>query len=100
MTWTVPKVVGEEEGRKWLSRYMTHLRGLVEHGRGVKGRGATPSDFGLVKLSQEEVDGLVEGAWSRGLEVESVYPLTGLQAGLLFETLRAGGGGAARTTFR
>ena len=60
------------------------LRGLVDHCR----RGAwgyTPSDFPLAGLDQEGLDRVVGGR----REVEEIYPLTPLQQGLLFHSVKS-----------
>jgi hypothetical protein len=59
------------------------LREIVEHCRQPGAGGRTPSDFPLARLTQSQVD-TVAGA---GLDVEDVYPLTPLQAGMLFHSL-------------
>ncbi|CAM02313.1 non-ribosomal peptide synthase protein (TIGR01720 family)/amino acid adenylation domain-containing protein [Saccharopolyspora erythraea NRRL 2338] len=58
-----------ELGRGWVEA----LDSLVRHARG----GRTPSDFPLVRLTQEETDELPA-------EVEDVLPVTPLQEGLFF----------------
>ncbi|MFC6089703.1 amino acid adenylation domain-containing protein [Saccharothrix lopnurensis] len=59
------------------------LRELAAHCAGPGAGGATPSDFPLARLSQAELD-LVAGD---GRSVEDVYPLTPVQAGMLFHGL-------------
>ncbi|MFD1047160.1 condensation domain-containing protein, partial [Kibdelosporangium lantanae] len=57
---------------------MTALREIIAHcGQSIGGR--TPSDFPLVRLTQEQLD--------RIGPVEDIYPLTPLQAGMLFHSL-------------
>ncbi|MFD5753100.1 amino acid adenylation domain-containing protein [Streptomyces sp. NPDC127033] len=65
------------------------LRHCTEPGAG----GRTPSDFPLVTLSQHEVDHLLHGD-DQAVEavdavgaVEDIYPLTALQAGMVFHAL-------------
>ncbi|MGH3612359.1 MAG: condensation domain-containing protein, partial [Pseudonocardia sp.] len=62
------------------------LREIIEHcvAPGVGGR--TPSDFPLAGLDQPTVDRLV-GA---GRDVEDIYPLTPMQAGMVFHALAQG----------
>ncbi|WP_369679405.1 non-ribosomal peptide synthase/polyketide synthase [Streptomyces albidoflavus] len=70
-------------------RYAAELRGLLAHcARPGAGR-CTPSDFPLVRLTQEEVDRVTLGdGEGRGpREVADVYPLTPLQSGMLFHAL-------------
>ncbi|GAA4545283.1 non-ribosomal peptide synthase/polyketide synthase [Amycolatopsis samaneae] len=66
------------------------LGGLVAHCAEENAGGCTPSDFPLVSLTQDQVDGLV-GA---GREVEDVYPLTPTQSGMLFHSLAESEAGA------
>ncbi|MFC5288832.1 non-ribosomal peptide synthase/polyketide synthase [Actinokineospora guangxiensis] len=66
------------------------LRGIVAHCAEPGAGGRTPSDFPLARLTQSEVDGLVGGAGA----VEDVYPLTPMQAGMVFHSLVDGAGEA------
>ncbi|MFE2945185.1 amino acid adenylation domain-containing protein, partial [Streptomyces sp. NPDC059255] len=59
------------------------LRHCTEPGAG----GRTPSDFPLVTLSQHEVDHLLHGDGQAVDGVEDIYPLTALQAGMVFHAL-------------
>ncbi|HWO59216.1 MAG TPA: amino acid adenylation domain-containing protein [Umezawaea sp.] len=61
------------------------LRGIVAHCAEPGSGGATPSDFPLASLTQDEVDALV----GDGRDVEDVYPLTPMQSGMLFHSLAA-----------
>ncbi|WP_211769802.1 non-ribosomal peptide synthetase [Kutzneria sp. CA-103260] len=58
------------------------LREITAHCRAGYG-GRTPSDFPLADLTQDQVDGLV----GDGRAIEDVYPLSPLQAGLLYHSL-------------
>ncbi|WP_447009850.1 non-ribosomal peptide synthase/polyketide synthase [Saccharothrix hoggarensis] len=62
---------------------MAALRGIVEHCARPEAGGRTPSDFPLARLDQAAVDRLV----GDGRSVEDLYPLTPLQAGMVFHTL-------------
>src|SRR5207302_3653956 len=70
-------------------RYLVALRELIAHCREPEAGGYTPSDFPLARLSQPELDRLVEESEA----LASVYPLSPLQQGLLFHSLYAPGGG-------
>ncbi|CAD5274525.1 MULTISPECIES: non-ribosomal peptide synthetase [Halomonadaceae] len=62
--------------------FQAQLEALVEHcNSGV--RGATPSDFPLAGLSQEQLDGLPVAAD----QLADIYPLSPLQQGMLFHSL-------------
>ncbi|HEX9336593.1 MAG TPA: condensation domain-containing protein, partial [Pseudonocardiaceae bacterium] len=49
--------------------------------------GRTPSDFPLARLDQAEVDRLA----GDGRDIEDVYPLTPMQAGMVFHSIAEGG---------
>ncbi|MHC2086948.1 amino acid adenylation domain-containing protein [Methylobacterium sp. CM6244] len=62
---------------------------LAAHGHDEAAGGATPSDFALAALTQDELDGF-------GLDwrtIEDLYPLTPTQGGILFHALAAPGAG-------
>ncbi|WIX90410.1 non-ribosomal peptide synthetase [Amycolatopsis sp. DG1A-15b] len=59
------------------------LREIIRHCLEPGSGGRTPSDFPLVRLTQDEVDALVRD----GFDVEDIYPLTPLQAGMVFHGL-------------
>ncbi|KAA2257273.1 amino acid adenylation domain-containing protein [Solihabitans fulvus] len=62
------------------------LREIVTHCADPEAGGRTPSDFPLARLDQSTVDALV----GDGREVEDVYPLTPMQAGMVFHGLSQG----------
>ncbi|MFI9324912.1 amino acid adenylation domain-containing protein [Kitasatospora aureofaciens] len=64
-------------------QHLTALRALLAHCLLPGSGGATPSDFPLAGLEQEAVDRIV----GDGRNVETVYPLTPMQSGMLFHTL-------------
>ncbi|MFD6407163.1 amino acid adenylation domain-containing protein, partial [Streptomyces diastaticus] len=76
-------------------RYTAELRELLAHcARPGAGR-CTPSDFPLVRLTQDEVDRItLSGGERRPGDVVDVYPLTPLQSGMLFHALNEPGRGA------
>ncbi|MEU4770264.1 amino acid adenylation domain-containing protein, partial [Actinosynnema sp. NPDC023794] len=67
--------------RALADRMVDALRGIVAHCTGPDAWGRTPSDFPLAKLTAEQVDRIVDR------DVEDVYPLTPLQAGMVFHSL-------------
>jgi amino acid adenylation domain-containing protein/non-ribosomal peptide synthase protein (TIGR01720 family) len=67
-------------------RTLTALREIVAHCAEPGAGGRTPSDFPLVALDQATVDDLV----GDGRDVADVYPLTPLQAGMVFHGLSRG----------
>jgi amino acid adenylation domain-containing protein/non-ribosomal peptide synthase protein (TIGR01720 family) len=69
--------------------FVSSLRALLAHCRSLEAGGRTPSDFPLCALDQPAVDRLV----GDGRGVEDVYPLSPLQQGMLFHTLRSPGAG-------
>ncbi|MFE7469452.1 condensation domain-containing protein, partial [Streptomyces sp. NPDC057499] len=76
-------VHGEGVVRGLAEAFAAELVACVAHCVGEGAGGCTPSDFPLVGLGQAEVDRLV----GDGRGVEDVYPLTPLQAGMLFHAL-------------
>ncbi|MBN6039792.1 non-ribosomal peptide synthase/polyketide synthase [Amycolatopsis sp. 195334CR] len=60
------------------------LRDLIAHCAEPGTGGATPGDFPLVRLDQTTVDTLLDG----GRDVADVYPLTPMQQGMVFHTVR------------
>ncbi len=84
LAWTYSTEMHDEATVRRLAEGVIEALGeIVEHCSqpGVGGR--TPSDFPLARLSQEQVDRIV----GDGGLVEDVYPLTPLQAGMLFHSL-------------
>ncbi|MEA2566237.1 MAG: hypothetical protein QOD49_1414, partial [Actinomycetota bacterium] len=73
----------ESTVRRVADEVIAALRGIVEHCAGPDAGGRTPSDFPLAGLDQAGVDRLI----GTGREIEDVYPLTPLQAGMLFHSL-------------
>ncbi|GLZ39063.1 non-ribosomal peptide synthase/polyketide synthase [Actinokineospora sp. NBRC 105648] len=80
-----PGVHTEATVRALADRMLAALREIITHCGSHSGR--TPSDFPLARLDQSQVDTLV-GA---GAEIADLYPLTPLQAGMLFHGLLDGG---------
>src|SRR5581483_5660207 len=59
------------------------LRQIIDHCADPLAGGCTPSDFPLAQLHQADVDRLA----GDGRTVEDIYPLTSLQAGMVFHSL-------------
>jgi amino acid adenylation domain-containing protein/non-ribosomal peptide synthase protein (TIGR01720 family) len=86
MTWTYSENVHERETVERLGgHFIAALQDIIAHCRLQEAGGFTPSDFPLVKLSQQELDRVA----APGRGVEDLYPLSPLQQGLLFHTLYA-----------
>ncbi|MDQ4092560.1 MAG: condensation domain-containing protein, partial [Actinomycetota bacterium] len=84
LAWTYSRHLHDEATVQRLAEEMIEaLEEIVEHCArpGVGGR--TPSDFPLAGLDQAAVDRIV----GDGRDVEDIYPLTPLQAGMLFHNL-------------
>ncbi|MEH1847549.1 MAG: amino acid adenylation domain-containing protein, partial [Nostoc sp.] len=72
---------------KLAHRYIQALRSIIEHCQLEEAHGYTPSDFPDAKLAQLELDELL--APLRTQKVESIYPLSPMQQGMLFHSLYA-----------
>jgi amino acid adenylation domain-containing protein/non-ribosomal peptide synthase protein (TIGR01720 family) len=64
--------------------FINQLQQLVDHCLSVTTARYTPADFPLAGLDQQALDQLLAGATG----VEEIYPLTPMQAGMLFHSLR------------
>ncbi|WP_189135890.1 non-ribosomal peptide synthase/polyketide synthase, partial [Wenjunlia tyrosinilytica] len=85
--WTYSDELHDEETvRRLAVEVVESLREIVEHCARLDAGGRTPSDFPLAHLDQEQVD-LVVGRGPAVDAIEDVYPLTPLQAGMLFHGL-------------
>ncbi|NJC74316.1 amino acid adenylation domain-containing protein, partial [Planosporangium thailandense] len=71
-------------------RMVDALREIIVHCAQPSAGGRTPSDFPLARLDQAAVDRLV----GDGRAVEDIYPLTPMQAGMVFHSLVDGVSGA------
>jgi amino acid adenylation domain-containing protein/non-ribosomal peptide synthase protein (TIGR01720 family) len=84
LTWFYSDQVHDEATIATLAERMIEaLRQIVAHCAEPGAGGRTPSDFPLARLDQATID-LLAGD---GRAVEDIYPLTGLQAGMLFHSL-------------
>ncbi|HSV65772.1 MAG TPA: amino acid adenylation domain-containing protein, partial [Mycobacteriales bacterium] len=83
-TWFYSANVHEESTVRQLAEEMVEaLRQIVAHCAQPGAGGRTPSDFPLARLNQPTVDRLV----GDGRSVEDIYPLTPMQAGMVFHGL-------------
>ncbi|WP_442941858.1 amino acid adenylation domain-containing protein [Nocardia sp. NBC_00416] len=91
-TWEfASRVLSADEVGELAGLWVRALRALADHIRAESAGGFTPSDFPLVAVSQDDIDG-----WLREYPtLTDVWPLTALQSGLLFHALydTAGGDG-------
>jgi amino acid adenylation domain-containing protein/non-ribosomal peptide synthase protein (TIGR01720 family) len=67
------------------SDFASSLRRLISHCLSPGAGAFTPSDFPLLRIGQEALDRIVDG----DRDLEDIYPLSSLQAGMLFESLYA-----------
>ncbi|MEU7788012.1 non-ribosomal peptide synthase/polyketide synthase [Amycolatopsis sp. NPDC049159] len=95
LTWEYSTEVHDESTVRALAdETLDALRGIIGHCAEAGGR--TPSDFPLARLDQAGVDRLA----GDGRDVEDIYPLTPLQAGMLFHSLVDQGSNAYFDQFR
>ena len=86
MAWTYSANLHRESSIATLAGSFTaHLRSLISHCRACGSRAYTPSDFPLVAMQQEVLDGLAGEIGAIG----DIYSLTPTQEGILFHTLYA-----------
>ncbi|WP_433730545.1 non-ribosomal peptide synthase/polyketide synthase [Actinoplanes sp. CA-051413] len=91
LDWTYSHEVHDEDTvRRLADAMVAALRDIVVHCAGPGAGGRSPSDFPLAALDQAAVDRLA----GDGRDVEDIYPLTPLQAGMLFHSLVDAGSGA------
>ncbi|MGI5499876.1 amino acid adenylation domain-containing protein [Lentzea sp. CA-135723] len=87
LTWYYSEETHDEPTVRGLADAMTAaLREIVEHCARPDAGGRTPSDFPLAGLDQAAVDRIA----GDGRDVEDVYPLTPMQAGMVFHSLSHG----------
>jgi len=84
LTWYYSGEVHREETVSALATGMlTALEDIVAHCAAPDAGGRTPSDYPLARLDQAAVDRVA----ADGRAVEDIYPLTPMQAGMLFHSL-------------
>jgi amino acid adenylation domain-containing protein/non-ribosomal peptide synthase protein (TIGR01720 family) len=69
--------------QRLVDDYARELTALIEHCCDPQNRGITPADFPLVRISQQQLDGLALPTEA----VEDIYPLSPMQQGMLFHSL-------------
>ncbi|MEH1938078.1 MAG: amino acid adenylation domain-containing protein [Nostoc sp.] len=72
---------------KLAQSYIQSIRSIIEHCQLAENRGYTPSDFPDAQLNQLQLDELLTRFKTKN--IESIYPLSPSQQGMLFETLSA-----------
>ncbi len=88
ISWTYTRQVYNHSTVENLAQsYIQAIRGLIEHCQSKDAFGYTPSDFPDAELNQGEIDQLL--ATSKTKNIESIYPLSPLQQGMLFHSLYA-----------
>ncbi|MBE9065558.1 amino acid adenylation domain-containing protein [Leptolyngbya cf. ectocarpi LEGE 11479] len=86
VSWIYSREIYEQATVERLAhRYQEALQGLIYHCLSPATGGYTPSDFPGTELSQEKLDKLLATVGQP--TVESIYPLSGTQQGLLFHAL-------------
>ncbi len=68
--------------------FQAKLSALIEHCVSAEAGGYTPSDFPLSGLDQRQLDRLIPSEQARAQAIEDIYPLSGMQQGTLYHTLR------------
>jgi amino acid adenylation domain-containing protein/non-ribosomal peptide synthase protein (TIGR01720 family) len=87
VAWTFSENIHQRKTVEGLAkRFVEQLGLLIEHCTSPHAGGYTPSDFPLAKLDQDTQDSVLNGARSG---IESLYPLSPMQQGMLFHTLYA-----------
>ncbi|WP_431081179.1 non-ribosomal peptide synthase/polyketide synthase [Pseudomonas thivervalensis] len=69
--------------------YLQELSALIRHCCDNQHRGVTPSDFPLARLTQAQLDTLVQAPQA----IDDLYPLSPMQQGMLFHSLLGQGSG-------
>ncbi|MBW4507955.1 MAG: amino acid adenylation domain-containing protein [Scytonematopsis contorta HA4267-MV1] len=88
MNWTYSSNVHTHTTIENLANsYMRAIRSIIEHCRSENAFEYTPSDFPLAQLNQKEIDNLL--AEFKTEKIESIYPLSPMQQGMLFHSLYA-----------
>ncbi|MBF6354171.1 amino acid adenylation domain-containing protein [Nocardia higoensis] len=83
-TWEfAAQILGVADIEELADLWVQALRAVAEHVRSESAGGYTPSDFSLVEVTAEDIDG-----WQREYpSMTDVWPLTALQSGLLFHAV-------------
>ena len=89
VSWGYSRALHDEATIRGLAeRFLDEVRALVEHCLRADAGGYTPSDFPLAGVPQGALDRL-RGRYG---EIADLYPLSGLQEGMLFHSVRADAG--------
>ncbi|MCP4399890.1 MAG: amino acid adenylation domain-containing protein, partial [bacterium] len=84
--WTYSEKLHRRDTIEHLAHnFLAALATLIEHCREADAGGFTPSDFPLVRLTQERLDCIAE----QDTSLEDLYPLSPMQEGILFHSLYA-----------
>jgi non-ribosomal peptide synthase protein (TIGR01720 family) len=84
LTWQYfANVHDEATVQRLADQLVATLHDIIRHCQAPGSGGRTPSDFPLVRLTQAQVDAIA----GDGSDVEDIYPLTPLQAGMVFHGL-------------
>src|SRR5262249_28994034 len=86
----------EKTIRRLADELVIALREVAVHCGQPSAGGRTPSDYPLVRLDQATVDRLV----GTGKHIEEIYPLTPMQAGMVFHSLSEPGVYVEQVTFQ
>lgn len=91
-TWSYSQNIHKPDTMLRLSEtYVATLQSLIAHCQSIKAGGFTPSDFPLLTSNQQQLDKLVQTIAEANRDVsaviESIYPPTPSQQGMLLETL-------------
>ncbi len=73
------------------TEYNSTLKALIAHCTSPEAGGYTPTDFPLADLDQQELDDLldlIDDKPNKSKNIESIYPLSPMQEGMLFHTLK------------
>jgi amino acid adenylation domain-containing protein/non-ribosomal peptide synthase protein (TIGR01720 family) len=82
--WTFCQSIHERKTIEELAaRFLHELEVLIRHCQSPEAGGYTPSDFPLAQLDQASLDRLIGG----DRNIEDLYPLSPLQAGMLFHSV-------------
>ena len=94
LTWQYSTALHDEDTVRGLADATNAaLADLAAHCAHPGAGGRTPSDFPLARLTQAQVDAIA-GNGADAADIADVYPLTPLQAGMLFHSLVDPGSGA------
>jgi amino acid adenylation domain-containing protein/non-ribosomal peptide synthase protein (TIGR01720 family) len=95
LSWQYSRAIHHHETIQGLAqRFLEALTELIVYCQSPEAGGSTPSDFPLAHLDQSQLDELTQQlsqaqVGRAGKQVEDLYPLSPMQAGLLFHSLYA-----------